>query len=916
MTHSDRESIRRTGGRAATLLALMSALAIAPAVARAQRTAATGVEVTGTSASATVTWQPVKGAVSYSVKRWKQDDPKCCNNAVSDLTTTTWTDIGPEKQGFPQPGIYVFEVTAQLEGTSSVATTTWTLPPVATPTGAPAVATPVTVAPAPATLAAPPSAITKAGVPVMRAPTPMSGAIAAKLASPPAPTGVSVTGTPATATVVWKPVAGVASYVVARKQANAPVQQVKLAATDVRWYDTGVRPATAYTYMVDAIYPDGREAYTEVPFTTPPAVNPSGLTATQTGNGQVHLAWSAVPGASYYLVLGPGSSNGGVKVNGDTSYTVTSAPIGLQKWLVGTIYDSGPGAVQGSAVSTPATEFPSAQLTVEMLLSGWADLHTHPMVNLAFGGKLVQGGVDVGSLLPADASCNKGVRATTMAQALGDDRPTHGGWNALNFQCGDEIRKLLHEKFQEGNNALVTPGAATGYPDFIQWPKWNDITHQKMWFEWVKRARDGGLRVMVALATNNTTLADATSGPGDGPTDDKASADLQLAEIKSFVGRHADFMEIALGAADIKRIVQLNKIAVVLGVEIDNIGNFNKLPPTLLSSPAGGPIISGEIQRLYNLGVRYVLPIHVMDNAFGGTAIYKDDFNTANLREAGHYWDIECANVQDNITYSYKDGYDPLRAAVAYVKIGLDPLRRSGPGPVCPKPGEVGKSGGHRNARGLTLQGIFAIKEMMKRGMIVDIDHMSQQSADATLEIAESFGYPIVSGHTGIRGLAGSDAENSRTPLQLEKISKLHGMFGLGSDGVHSSQWARLYQTAMKDMGYLNPDPTKATYESGAVSFGTDLNGLVKGPMPGGGNRVVYGPSFQKSSSGSKSWDYNTDGVAHYGMMADFVKDVHTNTSLGNSFTGADLVDNHLLRNANYFWHMWERIEAKKVNVQ
>jgi hypothetical protein len=57
----------------------------------------------------------------------------------------------------------------------------------------------------------------------------------------------------------------------------------------------------------------------------------------------------------------------------------------------------------------------------ETELSGWVDLHTHPMINLAFGGKLVHGGVDGdangGSLLPTDASCKNRVRATSMAQA-------------------------------------------------------------------------------------------------------------------------------------------------------------------------------------------------------------------------------------------------------------------------------------------------------------------------------------------------------------------------------------------------------------------------------------------------------------------------------------------------------------------
>jgi hypothetical protein len=32
--------------------------------------------------------------------------------------------------------------------------------------------------------------------------------------------------------------------------------------------------------------------------------------------------------------------------------------------------------------------------------------------------------------------------------------------------------------------------------------------------------------------------------------------------------------------------------------------------------------------------------------------------------------------------------------------------------------------------------------------------------------------------------------------------------------------------------------------------------------------------------------------------------------------SGAELVDSHLFRSANYFWQMWERIEARKVNVK
>src|SRR4051794_8455656 len=51
------------------------------------------------------------------------------------------------------------------------------------------------------------------------------------------------------------------------------------------------------------------------------------------------------------------------------------------------------------------------------LLRGFVDLHTHPLSNLGFGGKLLYGGVDAapsgGSLLPSDPNCAHNVQATS-----------------------------------------------------------------------------------------------------------------------------------------------------------------------------------------------------------------------------------------------------------------------------------------------------------------------------------------------------------------------------------------------------------------------------------------------------------------------------------------------------------------------
>jgi len=130
--------------------------------------------------------------------------------------------------------------------------------------------------------------------------------------------------------------------------------------------------------------------------------------------------------------------------------------------------------------------------------------------------------------------------------------------------------------------------------------------------------------------------------------------------------------------------------------------------------------------------------------------------------------------------------------------------------------------------------------------------------------------------------------------------------------------------------------PDKSALGPGRVAFGTDSNSMVSSPRPtifdvkpGTVPRFtdIYNPSNpandnpqlpvqSRSTTGSRTWDYNFDGVAHYGMFADFVKDIRTAPATPlMTKTGKDLVDNHLLRSADYFFKMWQKIESQKTNV-
>jgi hypothetical protein len=156
---------------------------------------------------------------------------------------------------------------------------------------------------------------------------------------------------------------GLSSFLVTRKQANVPDVPFRLSPTNTGMYDSGLQPATAYTYHIEAVYPDGSIGSTDVQFTTPPTVNPTGLTAQLSAPGQVLLSWQPVNGAAYYRVIGSGSASSGVRVvdpvskTGVVSYVVTGVPAGTHEFVVGSFYEPG-------AVSSPSAAFSRATLDV------------------------------------------------------------------------------------------------------------------------------------------------------------------------------------------------------------------------------------------------------------------------------------------------------------------------------------------------------------------------------------------------------------------------------------------------------------------------------------------------------------------------------------------------------------------------
>lgn len=601
---------------------------------------------------------------------------------------------------------------------------------------------------------------------------------------------------------------------------------------------------------------------------------------------------------------------------------------------------------------TPLQTPTPAPLPTPTPLVGIVDMHTHPMSHLAFGKKLLHGAPDIGMIVPAGTrNCNPNdFRAASIVDALGNCNATHGGWG-LNNRCGDHIRSFVvsglfddefkhnlgNDPFNGGNlfgdhrHEGIEINPLEPNPGMFKYaPHQSSKVHQQMWWEWIKRAKEEGhLRVMVALTVNSELLAKILNG--DSPQDDKASADLQIDEIKTFIGRHPDFMEIAYTPVDLRRIVGQNKLAVILGMEVDNIGNFNK--PGVVVTEA---TVKTEILRLHGKGVRYVFPIHLVNNKFGGTAVYEDLFNFANKYSTGSFYKVvesdavayKLGKMSDiGVFMSTSKDLRPLLDGMYGVP--YPPAFNADPGSpdFCMNPipfnGSLGCwrtfrllkgilnpppeyqvydtiPKGHVNDVGLSGIGKFAVKEMMKLGMLIDIDHMSDLSQADTFTIAEGFNYPVNMGHNGLQNQRVS--ERITTIDTVKRVAASGGVFGIGTaDSDEHNYDAQTFISSFSEVW-------TAMGNNPAVAMGTDVNGMERLPRASQGiTPNFYSSTFRKARTGTRIWDYTTEGVVHYGLMADFIRDVNIRNTT---------VFNNLMTSAEKFAQMWEKADKQKLCAQ
>ncbi len=568
-----------------------------------------------------------------------------------------------------------------------------------------------------------------------------------------------------------------------------------------------------------------------------------------------------------------------------------------------------------------------------MPVTGIADLHCHPMAHLAFGGA-VFAGEPWGPLAQALAHCD-----TPVLHA----RPTTVSGGVLK----NIIAALVRKQTEPDHGAF-------GHPGFYDWPTFQTVIHQQMYVDWVRRAYEGGVRLMVALAVNNELLSwvfgrqtrDGKSADPQSP--DRRAIEVQVRHLKQFVAANTGWMAFATTAQEAEDAVKNGKLAVVASVEVDSLDTLTRTHrDALLLNPLTAQEIDAGLDWLWSLGVRAMTPLHLTNNSFAGSAIYSDMFNLLN-RWTRHAW----FDVEPSDDVEFRLGTDTtLKIASQLLLPTAEPFK---------PPNWVY---GHVNAMGLTDAGRTLLGAAMKRGFLIDVDHMSNRATESALAIAETNDYPVMSSHSSFRELGLSrqqtkvvgklSHEGMKSLDQLERILELGGLVApitnmhecraapgcpVPNDCARTSKtWAQSYwyaTRALEDIG------------KGGVGIGTDFNGLNQQPGPRYGKNAAFGLKEWQSVDGLRTYpvqfnqdqaqrlkypfkldvggfsgaqldamlvatrsaavDFNVDGLATYGQVPDFVMDL-----LGVGFSPADLEP--LFDSTNAFITMWRKAETRSA---
>jgi microsomal dipeptidase-like Zn-dependent dipeptidase len=468
-------------------------------------------------------------------------------------------------------------------------------------------------------------------------------------------------------------------------------------------------------------------------------------------------------------------------------------------------------------------------------VKGFADAHLHITAEVRAGGQVIYGR----SFAP--------LGITRALSAKGDAR-VHGPDGSA-----DITGNLLRSGTPFGTHDTH------GWPTFAGWPTFDTITHQQTYYVWLKRMWKAGMRLVVAQTVEDEPLCQLEPERSHS-CDETHAIKLEIKRLKglqSYVDAQAGgpgrgWFRIVRNPRQARRVIKQGKLAVLIGIESSNLFGCSESKGEPQCDRAD---IDRGIRDYKRLGVRTMFVAHWVDNALSGAALEggsKGGFiNVLEALQTGHYFDTAPCPEKGQ-------GEEVTPLSLGILKFLQDFFPPAGRVLGIPIPSYP--AGKQCNAKGLTKLGRYAIRRLMANHMLIEMDHMSERARLAVLKMAEKRDYPLVSSHTNTGGFW--------TNSDLRRLYALNG-----------------FATARPDEAPALADRivTLCGFHGGnrGVGLGTDTGGFssLPGPPDASQGSVKYpfklgGVKFTPERTGKRTFDFNKDGVAQYGQLADLLADV------------------------------------------
>jgi microsomal dipeptidase-like Zn-dependent dipeptidase len=474
--------------------------------------------------------------------------------------------------------------------------------------------------------------------------------------------------------------------------------------------------------------------------------------------------------------------------------------------------------------------------------------------------------------------------------------------------------------------AAMTPGFdhhTDGWPTFTDWPNsWKSSTHQTQYYKWVERAYRGGLRLLVQHATTNEVLCNLIVGLGAQSVryscNDMVAVERIITEtynLERYIdaqsgGPGKGWFRVVKTPAEARAVINQGKLAVILGIETSNLFDC------FLTPREGFPVcdaakVRADLDHIYERGVRAIFPVHKLDNAFGPGDGDRNVGQIGSFVNSGHYSNMvtDCPgspSVFDHGPVTFgginmpRENYlDPAPNDMS--GFAMDPIHTIAP--FLRDLQAPALEGNYCQKATLTPLGETLIQEMMRRGMIVEVDHLPQRSHQRAYELLAAADYPPAATHGN---------SNNGMAYRLGGISNL----GLGRCADPDRPGA------MGDGLRARIAEIRANGGYPGQGFGFDLNGFAGGPRPRFGENSTCGDvpqshpitypftsyagdiTFTQPHLGVRTVDFNTEGMIHLGLLPEYIEDARR-----DGVTDADLEP--LFRSAEGYLRMWEKAEAR-----